>query len=157
MQRILIIRKNPHAFFSLFSFLSLSFSVCYSKFILYYYFFRCLILQEKNSFLNYNVSCILTLPPYQRKGYGRLLIDFSKYKHYHCRCQSLYLCVKREVFSCFYTFLLIDDIMTFKCKKEFLAYVLMSFFFGLAVHTQYPIEPFFILMQCKCVKKIYKK
>ncbi|XP_033225210.1 histone acetyltransferase KAT7 isoform X3 [Belonocnema kinseyi] len=32
---------------------------------------------EKNSFLNYNVSCILTLPPYQRQGYGRLLIDFS--------------------------------------------------------------------------------
>ncbi|CAD7079793.1 unnamed protein product [Hermetia illucens] len=32
--------------------------------------------KEKNSFLNYNVSCILTLPPYQRKGYGRLLIDF---------------------------------------------------------------------------------
>jgi GNAT superfamily N-acetyltransferase len=40
----------------------------------------CLILfQEKNSFLNYNVSCILTLPPYQRQGYGRLLIDFSEY------------------------------------------------------------------------------
>ena len=34
--------------------------------------------QEKNSFLNFNVSCILTLPPYQRQGYGRLLIDFSK-------------------------------------------------------------------------------
>ncbi|KAI8422782.1 hypothetical protein MSG28_006527 [Choristoneura fumiferana] len=34
--------------------------------------------EEKNSFLNYNVSCILTLPPYQRQGYGRLLIDFSK-------------------------------------------------------------------------------
>jgi histone acetyltransferase MYST2 len=33
--------------------------------------------KEKNSFLNYNVSCILTLPPYMRKGYGRLLIDFS--------------------------------------------------------------------------------
>ncbi|KAL2712082.1 Histone acetyltransferase MYST2 [Vespula squamosa] len=32
--------------------------------------------KEKNSFLNYNVSCILTLPPYQRQGYGRLLIDF---------------------------------------------------------------------------------
>ncbi|XP_065353390.1 histone acetyltransferase KAT7 isoform X2 [Cloeon dipterum] len=32
---------------------------------------------EKNSFLNYNVSCILTLPPYQRQGFGRLLIDFS--------------------------------------------------------------------------------
>ncbi|XP_076227270.1 lysine acetyltransferase chameau isoform X3 [Nomia melanderi] len=33
--------------------------------------------KEKSSFLNYNVSCILTLPPYQRQGYGRLLIDFS--------------------------------------------------------------------------------
>merc|ERR1712179_519960 len=33
--------------------------------------------KEKNSLLNYNVSCILTLPPYQRQGYGRLLIDFS--------------------------------------------------------------------------------
>ena len=31
-----------------------------------------------DSFLNYNVSCIMTLPPYQRQGYGRLLIDFSK-------------------------------------------------------------------------------
>ncbi|KOX75352.1 Histone acetyltransferase KAT7 [Melipona quadrifasciata] len=33
--------------------------------------------KEKTSFLNYNVSCILTLPPYQRQGYGRLLIDFK--------------------------------------------------------------------------------
>lgn len=41
--------------------------------------FVVLFLQEKNSFLNYNVSCILTLPPYQRKGFGRLLIDFSEY------------------------------------------------------------------------------
>lgn len=36
------------------------------------------LFQEKSSFLNYNVSCILTLPPYQRQGYGRLLIDFSE-------------------------------------------------------------------------------
>ncbi|KAH0810390.1 hypothetical protein GEV33_012401 [Tenebrio molitor] len=35
------------------------------------------ILMEKNSFLNYNVSCILTLPPFQRQGYGRLLIEFT--------------------------------------------------------------------------------
>jgi len=34
--------------------------------------------KEKNSFLNYNVSCILCLPPYQKQGYGRMLIDFSK-------------------------------------------------------------------------------
>ncbi|KAI1278805.1 Histone acetyltransferase KAT7 [Halotydeus destructor] len=33
--------------------------------------------KEKNSFLNYNVSCILTLPPYQKQGFGRILIDFS--------------------------------------------------------------------------------
>ena len=34
--------------------------------------------QEKNSFLSYNVSCILVLPPYMKKGYGKMLIDFSK-------------------------------------------------------------------------------
>ena len=34
--------------------------------------------QEKESPDDYNVACILTLPPYQRKGYGRLLIAFSK-------------------------------------------------------------------------------
>nr|CAB3257901.1 ZF(C2HC)-2 zinc finger protein [Phallusia mammillata] len=33
--------------------------------------------KEKNSFLNYNVSCILTMPQYMRKGYGKMLIDFS--------------------------------------------------------------------------------
>ena len=35
------------------------------------------VLQEKNSFLNYNVSCLLTLPQYMRQGYGKMLIDFS--------------------------------------------------------------------------------
>ena len=35
--------------------------------------------KEKNSFLNYNVSCILTLPPCQKQGFGRMLIDFSEY------------------------------------------------------------------------------
>lgn len=34
--------------------------------------------QEKNSFLNYNVSCILTMPQYMRQGYGKMLIDFSE-------------------------------------------------------------------------------
>ncbi|MCL4120820.1 UNVERIFIED_CONTAM: hypothetical protein GTU68_056996 [Idotea baltica] len=33
--------------------------------------------KEKESSEDYNVACILTLPPYQRKGYGRLLIEFS--------------------------------------------------------------------------------
>ncbi|XP_076472732.1 histone acetyltransferase KAT7-like [Babylonia areolata] len=33
--------------------------------------------KEKNSFLNYNVSCLLTLPQYMRKGFGKMLIDFS--------------------------------------------------------------------------------
>ncbi|KAM5274111.1 histone acetyltransferase KAT7 isoform 8-T8 [Ctenodactylus gundi] len=32
---------------------------------------------KKNSFLNYNVSCILTMPQYMRQGYGKMLIDFS--------------------------------------------------------------------------------
>ncbi|KAI1322918.1 acyl-CoA N-acyltransferase [Xylariaceae sp. FL0255] len=33
--------------------------------------------KEKESADNYNVACILTLPQYQRKGFGRLLIQFS--------------------------------------------------------------------------------
>ena len=33
--------------------------------------------KEKQSFLNYNVSCILTMPPFMRKGFGKMLIDFS--------------------------------------------------------------------------------
>lgn len=33
--------------------------------------------KEKRSTSNYNLSCILTLPIHQRKGYGNLLIDFS--------------------------------------------------------------------------------
>ncbi|KAF3935505.1 hypothetical protein ABW19_dt0200662 [Dactylella cylindrospora] len=33
--------------------------------------------KEKESAENYNVACILTLPQYQRMGYGRLLIAFS--------------------------------------------------------------------------------
>lgn len=33
--------------------------------------------KEKESADGYNVACILTLPNHQRKGYGRLLIQFS--------------------------------------------------------------------------------
>ena len=33
--------------------------------------------KEKNSAEGYNLACILVLPPHQRKGYGRLLIEFS--------------------------------------------------------------------------------
>lgn len=33
--------------------------------------------KEKFSADEYNLACILTLPPYQRKGYGRFLISFS--------------------------------------------------------------------------------
>ena len=33
--------------------------------------------KEKESAEGYNVACIMTLPQYQRKGYGRLLIAFS--------------------------------------------------------------------------------
>lgn len=33
--------------------------------------------KEKSSQEDYNLACILTLPPFQRKGYGKLLISFS--------------------------------------------------------------------------------
>lgn len=41
-------------------------------------FFFVSFLQEKHCQQKYNVSCIMILPQYQRKGYGRFLIDFSK-------------------------------------------------------------------------------
>ena len=34
--------------------------------------------KEKHCAQKYNVSCIMTMPHYQRQGFGRLLIDFSK-------------------------------------------------------------------------------
>ncbi|KAG6868159.1 hypothetical protein C0993_007049 [Termitomyces sp. T159_Od127] len=34
-------------------------------------------LWEKNSYDDYNLATIMTLPPYQRKGYGMLMIEFS--------------------------------------------------------------------------------
>jgi len=33
--------------------------------------------KEKESADEYNVACILVLPPFQKRGYGRLLIEFS--------------------------------------------------------------------------------
>jgi hypothetical protein len=33
--------------------------------------------KEKFSVENYNLSCLLILPPFQKMGYGRLLIEFS--------------------------------------------------------------------------------
>ena len=33
--------------------------------------------KEKYSDMGYNLACILTLPPFQRKGYGKFLIQFS--------------------------------------------------------------------------------
>ena len=39
-------------------------------------FFSCGRVQEKSSEEGYNLACILTLPPHQRKGYGKFLIQF---------------------------------------------------------------------------------
>jgi GNAT superfamily N-acetyltransferase len=39
----------------------------------------CFFFKEKDSAFGYNLSCLLCLPPYQRKGYGKLLIQFSMY------------------------------------------------------------------------------
>jgi len=55
------------------------------------------ILQEKQSAEDYNLACILTLPPYQRKGYGRFLIAFCECDVCVCVCvfvcDSVLLCV----------------------------------------------------------------
>lgn len=45
--------------------------------------------QEKHCQQKYNVSCIMILPQYQRKGYGRFLIDFSKdYSNIIAHCHT---------------------------------------------------------------------
>ena len=38
----------------------------------------CFRAQEKVSYDDYNLACIVVLPPYQKKGYGMLLIEFSE-------------------------------------------------------------------------------
>lgn len=43
------------------------------------YLFINYLFKEKESSEDFNVACILTLPPHQKKGYGKLLIEFSKY------------------------------------------------------------------------------
>jgi GNAT superfamily N-acetyltransferase len=49
--------------------------------------------KEKESAEDFNVACILVLPPYQRCGYGSLLIEFSyelsKIEHKVCACVQL--------------------------------------------------------------------
>lgn len=70
------------------------------------YFYLDFFLKEKNSF--YNVSCILTLPPYQRKGYGRLLIDFSKYKSMPFNCFSQFTLKKVTIYVNKYLYIDLD-------------------------------------------------
>jgi len=38
--------------------------------------------QEKVSYDNYNLACIITFPPFQNRGFGKLLIEFSKSPHF---------------------------------------------------------------------------
>lgn len=40
--------------------------------------------KEKHCQQKYNVSCILTMPQYQRQGFGRFLIEFSAYCLFYC-------------------------------------------------------------------------
>ncbi|KAG4968740.1 hypothetical protein JHK87_034391 [Glycine soja] len=42
-----------------------------------YYDVDLFLFYEKHSKESYNLACILTLPPYQRKGYGKFLFAFS--------------------------------------------------------------------------------
>lgn len=53
-------------------------------------FFCLFFLQEKESTEDYNVACILTLPPYQRRGYGKLLIEFSEWTTRKCWVSSFH-------------------------------------------------------------------
>ncbi|PPD96761.1 hypothetical protein GOBAR_DD06219 [Gossypium barbadense] len=52
--------------------------------------------KEKHSEESYNLACILTLPPYQRKGYGKFLIAFLGY----VLCNSPLLYLNGNLCSC---------------------------------------------------------
>lgn len=49
--------------------------------------------KEKISYDDYNLACIVVLPPYQKKGYGMLLIEFSAslYSILNCREYSAFM------------------------------------------------------------------
>ena len=47
--------------------------------------------QEKESSEDYNVACILTLPSYQRMGYGKVLIEFSKLNDVVLKIQAFFM------------------------------------------------------------------
>lgn len=78
----LIINQNPQGLIKI---TQLKYTNCV---ILHVFRSTCILcgffVQEKESTEDYNVACILTLPPYQKKGFGKLLIEFSK-------CSSLLL------------------------------------------------------------------
>ena len=72
--------------------------------------------KEKDSLEGNNLACILTLPPYQRKGYGRFLIEFSyvlsrievSRSIFHCVCSLPKTCPKEHPF--FYIFYFFRDV-----------------------------------------------
>ena len=47
--------------------------------------------KEKVSYDDYNLACIVVLPPYQRMGYGMLMIEFSRYFFYRVSTESITL------------------------------------------------------------------
>lgn len=53
--------------------------------------------KEKESTEDYNVACILTMPPYQRKGYGKLLIEFSKWSSNFCKKKLILIVLGYEL------------------------------------------------------------
>ena len=36
------------------------------------------LFQEKVSYDDYNLACIITFPPFQKRGFGTLMIEFSE-------------------------------------------------------------------------------
>lgn len=67
-----------------------------------------LMMQEKHSEESYNLACILTLPPYQRKGYGKFLIAFCKLSSVYFSfsaffCSLFFFYVPPSILNCYRT------------------------------------------------------
>ena len=74
--------------------------------------------KENSSYSEFNLACIMTLPPYQRKGYGQLLISmsyyFSKLENRICTPETPLSDLGRISYKCYWTTTLLETLLKHK-------------------------------------------
>ena len=74
--------------------------------------------KEKNMLNDFNLACIMVLPPYQRRGYGKFLINlsyhFSKRIGRQCTPERPLSDMGKVSYKSYWTDILLDALRTFK-------------------------------------------